>query len=157
MKSYQRINSYDNEEVTMKKILSIVTVIMLISSVFTAQALAASHDPDNPTVLTPNVSYLSNAYYGDEYYTFTLDEESKVNIWLGRVAINHTYEMTLHGNEIEPIATNDSSHDDALTLNAVLEPGIYYIDVDPDFDGTPEYRTEPGETIYNIIVMASPV
>lgn len=144
----------------MKKILSAIVTAALTCSMCIVSASAASHDPENPTVLTPNVGYESNAYYGDEYYTFTLTEESMVNIWLGRVAINHTYIMTLHGNGIEPIATDDASDNDSLSINTVLSPGTYYIDVDPDFDGTPEYntvRTEPGETGYIIIVNTNPI
>lgn len=141
----------------MKKIISIILSTVMISSVCVVSASAASHDPSNPTVLTPNVSYESNAYYGDEYYTFTINEESMVNVWLGRVAINHTYIMTLHGNGIDPISTDDSSYNDALTLNTILSPGTYYIDIDSDFNGTPIYRTEPDETWYNIIVRTNPI
>lgn len=118
-------------------------------------ALAASHDPSDPTVLTLNKAYASNAYYGDEYYMFTLDEKSDVNIWLGRVAMSHTYTMTLSGNGIEPISTSDSSNNDSLEINTVLDAGTYYIDVDSDFDGK-RPRTEPDETWYQIIVTATP-
>lgn len=133
-------------------IATLLAVAMITFS--TVYALAASHDPANPTELTIGQAYQSNAYYGDEYYTFTLDRKSDVNIWLGHVAINHTYNMTLSGNDIEPISTNDSSYEDELTLDAVLEPGTYYIEVDPDFDGLKQIRTEPDETWYNIIVTA---
>ena len=33
-----------------------------------------------------------------------------------------------------------SLNNDSLSINTVLSPGTYYIDVDSDFDGTPEYN-----------------
>lgn len=143
----------------MKRIKKITTAILTVAMMTASMAIptmAASHDPGAPTILTPSVSYTSNAYYGDEYYTFTIDESSDVNVWLGRVAMNHTYTMTLSGNGIDPISTNDSSYNDELTLDAVLQPGTYYIDVDSDF-GSKQMRTEPDETWYNIIVTAVPL
>lgn len=137
------------------RIATILAMVFLISNGLLS-VIAASHNPEDPTVLALNQAYTSNAYYGDEYYTFTLDEESDVCIWLGRVAINHTYIMTLSGNSIEPISTADA-YNDALTVDTVLEPGVYYIKVDPDFDGLQKPRTEPDETWYEIIVSAAKV
>jgi hypothetical protein len=94
-------------------------------------------------------------YYANksgDHYTFTITKTSDVSIWAGHLPINRSYNMTLWGNQadgdgIEEISTS-YKYNDALEINAILQPGTYYIDL------TGDRISEPGESAYDMLVTA---
>lgn len=139
----------------MKKLISFLGAITIAMSACVSSAFAiASHDPYEPTILTPGTAYESNVYYSNpgDYYVFEIEETSEVTIWAGYLPIYHDYNMRLSGEGMTPINENEKSGD-ALEINTTLERGIYYIDLEENYSA----RIEPDECWYNILVTATPV
>lgn len=152
---------------TWKIICFMITLTMMMSAI-PMTVMAASHDSANPTVLELNTEYQSNAGYGDEYYTFDIENLTNVDICIDVVPIYHEYTLKLYGSNIDPIIEtasednpSESDYDADLVLSALLEPGQYYLELTSTLDDWTEYEddisllTEPDEAFYNIVIWTS--